>query len=279
MQRKRKAYEILINAAIFIVLEIAALSMLNNNGELQRAWFSKISHSFMTAVWGGSERVVDYFALKKENESLSQEVYKLTKQLTYYKELVLIDEADSFIAETQYEGEFAMIPASISKLSTNKQHNYFIINKGYEDGVRPNSGIITPQGAVGIIDAVDRHYSFGLSFMNTGVSISARLGSEGVVGLMFWDGIHSNKAIVKELPLHIEFTPGDTVWTSGYSAIFPPDIPLGVSTGSRIVNGSTKEVNVELFEDLTSLKYVIVTENAGRDQILNLEQIENKLGQ
>ena len=143
------------------------------------------------------------------------------------------------------------------------------------DGIRPQSGIITGSGVVGIIDAVDKHYSYGLSFMNSEVSVSSRIGKEGAVGPLSWDGVSVDKALLKEIPLQFKFSPGDTVWTSGYSAIFPPDIPLGTAGEARVVNGAVNEIEVHLFENFTALRFVTVVENIGRDEILSLENLEN----
>jgi len=151
-----------------------------------------------------------------------------------------------------------------------------IINKGSEDGIEPQSGIITSNGIIGIIDAVDKHYSYALSFMNPEISISTRIGTEGAVGPLVWDGKSSNGAILKEIPLQFKFEQGDTVYTSGYSSIFPSDIPLGTTTSSKIVNGATNEISIKLFQDYTALRYIMVVENVGRKEIENLENQELK---
>ena len=88
---------------------------------------------------------------------------------------------------------------------------------------------------------------------------------------MSWDGIHSNGALLQEIPHHMEIAKGDTVFTSGFSSIFPPDIPLGITSESRIVNGSTYEIQVRLFEDFAALRHVTVVENLGREEIKQLE--------
>jgi len=64
------------------------------------------------------------------------------------------------------------------------------------------------------------------------------------------------------------------VYTSGFSSIFPPDIPLGTTGDSRIINGGTYEIDVTLFEDFGSLKYVTVVENLGKDEINMLEDTQ-----
>lgn len=266
----------LIGAAIFIMMEIAALAMLKNNGALQNIWISKAAHSFSAKVWGGSEEIRRYFLLKKENRALAEENFRLAEELREYRLLENAALRQALTDSLTPSRDFSFIPADIVKVSRNKQHNYFIINKGYEDGVLPQSGVVTSSGIVGIIDAVERHYSYGLSFMNNGVSISARLGNEGAVGPLSWDGITKDGAVLKELPLQFKFEKGDTVWTSGYSSLFPADIPLGLTGSSKVVNGAVNEIEVTLFQDFSTLKYVTVVTNNGREEITYLEQLEGE---
>ena len=67
------------------------------------------------------------------------------------------------------------------------------------------------------------------------------------------------------------FEKGDTVFTSGYSSIFPPDIPLGEVGESKIVNGATYEIKIRLFEDFGALRYVTVVENKSKGELKELE--------
>ena len=276
MLKKSSTVSIILTAAIFILLEVAALSMVIHNGELQNIWISRFSHSVMNTLWGSSESVRDYFSLKSQNEALAQENYRLNLQVARLRQAYGMPEDGLDIVGDGYAGEFRFIPAAIVKMSRNKQHNYLIVNKGYEDGVRAQSGVITSRGAVGIVEAVEKHYSYCISFMNSSFNVSSRIGSQGIVGPMSWDGHSSNKAILHEIPLQTIFSQGDTVFTSGYSSIFPPDIPLGVITGSGIQDGTMYEINVTLLEDQAALRYVTIVDHTGRDEIIPLEQMEEE---
>jgi len=267
MPRSRKIGYKIICAAVFIILEIAAFAMLRHSSELQNIWISRFSHKIMTVLWGGSQNIRNYFQLKEINDNLAAENFRLNEELRQYK--LGADERD-----ISFDENFEYLPADIIKISKNKQHNYLILDKGYEDGVAPQNGVITSQGVVGIIDAVEKHYSFAISFMNTEVSVSTRIGHDGGVGPLYWDGKKLNRAILKEIPLLHKFELGDTVWTSGFSEIFPSDIPLGVIRQSHIINGAMNECSIELFEDYSSLKYVTIVKNMGREEILNLENYE-----
>ena len=269
--RKGNIIKNVITAAIFIALEIAALAMLNHNGMLQRMWFSEAAQGFMGSIWGSTQKVKDYFHLRSANDSLALENHALRVKVAQMEEaMAAAGAAMPELAEGK-TGRYSNIPANIMKISNNSQHNYMIIGKGAADGVVEGSGVITGRGAVGIIDAVSENFSYARSFKNHEMSISARLGRNGAVGPLSWDGRSSTGAILKEIPHHVEFHPGDTVYTSGYSSIFPADIPLGTAGKAKIVNGATYEINVTLFEDFAALRHVTIVENLGREEMKTLE--------
>lgn len=258
-----------LNLAVFIVLEIAALQMVTHNAVLQRVWVARGAHVFMGKVWGASQNIRSYFSLSATNRELSEENFRLMQELE--KTRGRLREARVEGLDTLRRPGFSMVAAEVVKVSRNKQHNYLILNRGFEDGVQEKSGIITPNGVVGIIDAVSEHHAFAFSFQNSDISISARLGDEGGSGLLVWDGIRSNGAVLKEIPLQYRFQKGDTVYTSGHSLLFPPDIPLGIAGEAKVVNGATNEIAVRLFQDFSAIRYVSVVHNDAFDEIEQFE--------
>lgn len=273
MQRRRTITGTLINTAVFILLEIAALGMLRHSDSLQDLFISRAAHGFLGYFWGVSESISDYASLRTENRHLAEEILRLTATITRLEEEAAAAAAcDSADYTTAWRGKYEFIPAEVIKNSVNKQHNYLIIGKGSDDGVRPQTGIITSRGVIGIVDAVSRHYSYAISFLNSDSSISARIGKDGAAGPMAWDGKGSGNALLREIPLQVKFEEGDTVYTSGFSTIFPPDIPIGRITGSRIVNGATFEIKVSLFQDFSSVRHVCLVRNRDLDEIMSLEK-------
>lgn len=260
-----------MNAAIFIALEVAALSMLRNNSPLQDAWFARGGHAFMGTIWGVTERVSDYFSLKDKNNDLALENHELRTRLADLEEFIADSVRMSRLPDDGIANGFRYTPATIAKISNNSQHNYIIISKGSSEGIRKGSGIITSKGAIGVIDGVSENFAYARSFQNYGMSISSRIGKTGAVGPLSWNGRNGKGAILKEIPHHIKFEIGDTIYTSGYSSIFPPDIPLGITKDSRIVNGATFEIDVEMFEDFRALRYITVVENLNKSEINALE--------
>ncbi len=274
MPKERSVVRNILTVAVFIILEIASVLMLSRNNQIQRLWIARISHGFMARTWGASQSVSNYFSLKRQNDELALENDRLQKLVRGYE--LAAREADPASKPVLADNGFNYIPATIIKSSTNTQHNYLIIDKGSEDGVTRNSGIITDKGVIGIVDAVSIHYSYAISFLNTELFISARLGNSGAVGPLAWDGTGSDRAILKEIPLQFKFAPGDTVYTSGYSTIFPPDIPIGVAGESKIINGATNEIKVDLFQNHKALKYVTIVSNTRAAEIEAIEKQEEQ---
>ena len=274
MPKERSVVQNIMTVAVFILLEVAAVLMLSHNNQLQRLWIARISHGFMAKVWGTTQGVSNYFSLKRQNDELALENERLRGLVRGYE--MAAKAADMDTKPVLMDNGFDYIPATIIKSSMNTQHNYLIIDKGSEDGVARNSGVITDKGVIGIVDAVSDHYSYAISFLNTELFISARLGESGAVGPLAWDGTSSDKAILKEIPLQFKFAPGDTVYTSGYSTIFPPDIPVGVTGDSKIINGATNEIEVDLFQNHKALKYVTIVANRKAAEIEAIEQQEEQ---
>jgi len=267
MAKGRSVYAGIITAAIFILLEFAALSMLHSSSTLQNIWINRFSHNVMARNWGAVERIRGFFSLREQNEILAGRNYELFKEVQHYKELERSLKAMAKLDSAGLAPRFNYIPAEITAMGTNSRHNYIIIDKGSIAGVHEGDCIVTPNGVVGLVYSVDKHYSYGLSLMNERVSVSARIGREGLVAPLLWDGKRSDHVILRDIPLHLDIPAGDTVWTSGISKIYPPDIPLGVTEGVRLVDGAIGVVDVKLFTDLASLRYVIVASNPDRETI------------
>ena len=265
MSRGDRRSKNLIVAAIFILLEVAAIAILKSSSAIENVWFNRFSHRVMAAVWGGAKKVGDFVALADVNSALIEENAALTEQILRMRE------REVPVLDSNLESRYSFILGRISKMSVNTAHNYIIIDKGSEDGVSPNSGIISAQGVVGMVTAVSRHFSYGLTLMNPRFNISARLGRNGVVSPVFWDGKNTDGAEMSDLPIKYSIAPQDTVWTSGFSTLFPPDIPIGVVVDQKTVNGATKQASIRLFQDFKELNYVLIVNNSGSQEMRELE--------
>ncbi len=245
--------------------------MLGSSSTMKDIWFNRASMRVNAFLWGAAENMRNHFRLETQNDSLAALNAALEARLRQYelREAGMEEKSHEVFLNDQ---RFRYIPATVVRMGRGTAHNYVIVNKGQEDGIRPQSGIITSDGVVGIISAVGRRYSYGLTLMNPNVTISTRIGQAGVDAPLRWDGRDSNTAVAGDIPPHYDIAPGDTVRTSGFSSIFPAGIPIGTTQDSRLVNGSSRQVDVRLFQDFRSIHYVTIVENLDSDEILALEK-------
>ena len=251
---------------LFILLEAACIYMVSNNGITQRYKLIGKLREAQGAVWEKYTEIKQYSSLRETNERLSSENASLIRQLYLQEETTVPAQADT----VKYP--FSFISAKVIRNTLGTTHNYLIINKGSRHGVEEDMGVITPNGAVGIIRGVSENYSYVLSFLNTEQQVSAKIGSSNTFGPMAWNPEKTNMAILNEIPQHLQIKQDDTVYTSGFSAFYPPNIPIGKVTGSKVVNGVHLSVDVELLLDFRSLDYVMVVKNNNRNEIEKLVQ-------
>ncbi|MGN0191215.1 MAG: rod shape-determining protein MreC [Candidatus Cryptobacteroides sp.] len=268
MQRRSNPIAAIFTVAVFLCLEAAALFILHRSNEIHRSWFGGIGQGVMKVLWGGGETVRDYFRLRSCNDSLALENFRLMRENARLN--AVLDRADVSGVAGNTDSRFSYTGAYIVKISNNRQHNYIILDKGSADGVVEGSGIITPKGVVGIVEAVSENYSYAISLLNRDMNVSARLRRDGPVGPLTWNG-HSN-ATLREIPHHLMDRLGDTVYSSGFSTIFPKDVPIGVTVDARLKDGATWEMDVKLFEDFSRLKYVTIVTNLDAAQLQELEK-------
>ena len=267
---RRKSSAIVLSAAIFIILEVAAIAMLHSSSVLQDIWLNRASHRVSGWLWGGGNRIAGYFQLDSRNKMLQEENARLAEELRKYREL---EKSEEYLSKAHSSDDgFDYIFAHIVKMGTKSQRNYIIVDKGLLEGVGPDCGVVTSEGVVGVIDAADDHMAYGRTLMNPNMHVSVRIGRDGVAGPLSWNGRSSKGAVLSGIPLGYKAEVGDTLWTSGYSAIFPAEIPVGVVVGSSTRSGASQDVQVELLQDFNALDYVTVVRNRNLSAIESLER-------
>lgn len=254
--------------ALFIVLETVAILLVVKGGVVQRYKVLGAVRSVQAWFWTRTSQATYYFHYKTENERLAAENLQLRQQLARYVSAKA--ELDSVVRII--EPDYTFIGATVIRNSVDRQHNYLILDRGRKEGVEPGMGVITSQGVVGIVDAVSNHYAHVISLLGTGQTVSAKLAGSGSFGPMAWTGRNPREALLREIPVHVEAAPGDTVLSSGYSTIYPPDIPLGVIVSSKVSQGASQDITVTLFEDFRSLNSVYIVKNNRREELEELHE-------
>jgi rod shape-determining protein MreC len=133
-------------------------------------------------------------------------------------------------------------------------------------------GVASPAGVIGVVVGVSRNYSVAMSLLNTDFKLSASIARNDYFGSLAWDGRNYRYAQLSEIPHHVDVTEGDTIVTSGYSAIFPPGLMVGTLTGDKKKGGDFVTLKVLLSADFKKLTNVYLIGNLTREERENLEK-------
>jgi rod shape-determining protein MreC len=132
--------------------------------------------------------------------------------------------------------------------------------------------VVSNNSIAGLIVGCSENYSVAISLLNLDFRVSARIRTNGYFGSLTWDGHNSTHALLNEIPQHIIINPGDTVETTGYSAIFPEGLFVGTVSDLKRSGSDFYKISVKLFTDFRNLQYVSVIGNIKKPEQHMLEK-------
>ena len=260
----------------FILLEVVSFALLFRFNNYQGSIFFTSSNYAAGAVYKTANQVTGYFHLKSINDDLAQKNVELELQLESLREKfadLTIDSTDIERIKKESLTGYDIFKAKVINNSLTHADNYITLDKGEKDGIKSEMGVVDGNGVVGIVYMTSDHYSVVIPVLNSKSSISCKIKRSDYFGFLKWDGGASNYAIVKDMPRHSLFSLGDTIVTSGHSAVFPSGIPVGtVEDISDSHDGLSYLLKVKLFTDFGKLNDVRVIARKGHDEQTILEK-------
>ena len=261
------------NTLIFLGLEILCFVLVVSFNDYQRSSFLSSANRISGNIYASTSRIYHFFSLADENKYLSIENTRLRNRLNEMRthKGVAFDAGIDTLAPPQYFYR----DAKVVNNSVNKVRNFITIDKGRSNGITKDMAVVSPQGVVGIVRNTSDHFSTVISLINTQLKISGRLKSTNYFGSIEWDGYSPRFVRLTEIPIHSSVSTGDSVVTSGYSAIFPDDILIGeVDDVETDKGGGFYNLKIRLAVDFQSVSYVEVVENLLQKEQIQLEKME-----
>ncbi len=255
---------------MFLTLEIIALSILVSSNNYQRAKFFNSSDIVFGSIYKTYNNITQYLWLKTANEELVQENIKLNNKLS---SLLKLDPAADSLKINYKTDKFVYIPAHVINNSVYRRSNYLTLDVGRTDSVKPEMAVVSPEGIVGVTRFVSDNYSTVISVLSDKISISAKLKKNNYFGSLVWPGKDYSKAELREIPIHVKLSIGDTLVTSGYSAMFPEGIPVArIIEYKQNTGDSFYYIKVKLIVDYKNLTNVYIIENRQVEEQKSLEE-------
>jgi rod shape-determining protein MreC len=222
--------------------------------------------------------VTSYLNLREKNKDLFERNGQLEMELLRMKGMLEAIKADttvfrSFVSDSTRFFPYEFTTAKVINNSVTYLSNYITLNKGEKDGVLLDMGVVSESGVVGVVSTVSDYYSVVLPLLNTKFNLSCKVLGSSHIGSLSWNGRDTRYANLDELPRHVQFQTGDTIITSGYSAIFPEGILVGfVSSFERQRDDNFNSLKIELATDFQRLSNVMLIRNFRQEKQWAIER-------
>lgn len=260
---------------LFILLEAVSFTLLFRFNNYQGSVYFTSASGMVAWVDQMVSGVTSYFGLREVNTDLTRrnvqlelEVERLSRSLRAY----VRDSAAIEQIRREAAGAYWVTSARVVNNSLTRSDNYITIDKGSADSVCAEMGVLSGSSVVGVVYHVSRHYALVLPVLNSKSNISCKIHRTDYFGVLKWEGGSSRYAWLQDIPRHSEFSLGDTVVTSGHSAIFPEGVPIGVVDDREdSYDGLSYHLKIRLFTDFARLSDVSVIRYEGHAEQAALE--------
>lgn len=257
-----------IDKIVFLILIIISFSFIINRNFFQNSKFNFFTNNIISSVNNQTKQINNYLNLKSDNNRLKSENLALKIQLN----------SVGIPSNTAYKPKnYNYNVAEIISNSIKHSRNYLIINKGSNDSVKLDDGLVTNNGIIGIINKVSPKYSTAISILNSDIKINSKIKRTNHFGSLQWNGENHKIMTLFDIPKSANIKINDSVVSGGMSLIFQKDIPIGKVKNIELKEDSNYYViDVELFEDLSSLSSVYITSNYDKNELETLK-IDNEI--
>lgn len=235
----------------FVVLETVCALLIVRYNDSQRAIWLHSGSLLSGTVAKNVDAWSDFVSLREVADSLAAENARLRLQLLLQPAAL----PDS-VARVRVDSGYTLVPVRVVRNSVALANNTLTIDRGTADGVTARMGVISGRSLIGVTRNVGTHYAEVMSLLHSESRISAALRRAGYFGILRWRGADPREVFLEEIPRHARLSVGDTVRTSGYSAIFPGGLSVGVVDTFWLRPGSDfYDVRVRLGHDPARLDY------------------------
>lgn len=256
---------------LFLLLEMLCGYLIVRNNNFQRASFINSTNEAAVKVNGVVSAVTEYINLRITNDALSRENAGLK---TLMPNVYYVDSAiRRSINDTTLKQQYTFMTAKVINNSINRRNNYLTLDRGSLQGVKPEMGVVCPNGIVGIVKDVSDHYCTVMSFLHKSSLVSSRIKRTQFIGSLKWEGIDASHALLDDIENHVKVAKGDTIITTSFSSVYPEGVLVGIVDNVSPGKGSTfQNISVRLSTEFGSLSYVYIVDNLFKDEQKALEK-------
>ncbi len=258
------------NSVLFLFLTFIGIALTVQSHSYHQSKLFNSSKWISGNLYSISNNISSYFKLRAENDRLTDENARLRK-LLFNRPHVIASSIDT--SEVRY----SVTQGKIIKNGYASLRNYITIDLGENDGVKPDMGVITTKGILGIVENTSKNFATVQSILNYNSNINAKIKGTDYFGSLIWNANRHDVVQLVDIPRLVPLVIGDTIVTGGMSSIFPENIPIGtIKKYDLNTSKSFYNIDVALFNNMANLKNIYVIDNLNKPEILDLQAITEK---
>lgn len=271
MQRLLEFIKQIYVVLIFVLIEGVALWCYATSTPYTEAKILSRTSAVGGAVSGMVTDVKHFFSLSDKNRDLTARVAHLEEMLAsrIADEGIDIDSLSSMM-NARTELAYRYYPARVVSLTSSKLRNYLVIDRGADDGIAANMGVITPDRAlVGYVVSCSPRYSVVMPVLNEKFRIGGSLAENNYTGSVRWSGVSTHHVDLIDLSTYADPRLGMAVEVR--SERLPEGILIGhIDDFEFNATQTAYRARLHLAVDISRLDNVIVVENSHYGEIEGL---------
>lgn len=246
---------------IFIFVEGIALWSYASSSPYTEARLLSRTTAVGGAISGAITDVGHFFSLPEQNRTLVARVAELNELLESRDELVAEEMVADSLLYVDDDPQFRYRAARVVSMTTNRRRNYIVLDRGAEDGIAKDMGVITPQNElVGYVVSCSEHYCVVQPMLNTEFSTGGRLVENNHVCVIRWSGASKYEMEAVELSVYSEPRKGMEVEVR--SERLPAGVLIGTIEDFELNSAkSAYSATISIAADMSSLDNLLIVEN------------------
>jgi rod shape-determining protein MreC len=187
--------------------------------------FESFFHGIGHNIYAGWSNYVDLRNVRQQNAALQQQLADMRIQQAAIAQDALQGHRLQALLDFQQHYVTSTVAAQVIGTSGTELSRVLYIDKGREEGLKPDQAVITPDGIVGKIRDVFPHTAQILLIDDQSSGAGVIFSSSRIRAILHGDA--AGRVVITNLTPDSRIKPGETVLTSGGDQVYPRGLPVG----------------------------------------------------
>ena len=253
---------------LFVIIEIVAVWCYATSTPYTEAKIMARTNAVGSKLSSTVNDMSNFLSLPDQNMKLNKRIAELEMELEQRDMMIaeLMPEGDNMPFIDSLDNKFLYHPANVVSMTTNRRHNYIILDRGARHGISKDMGVMTPSREfVGMVASCTEDYSVVMPMLNTRFKIGGRLVDNELCSI-YWDGTSAYEVTAIEISKYAKPSKGMVV------NVQSDRLPAGVTIGSieEYESNAAKtaySATLCIAADMQSLSNVLIIENTDQQQL------------